>query len=91
MLQKHYAHVCNAASADLIHVLCSSHLCQQQLLCYQGLVVLLATLRNSMHLTVWVVNMCHEQSQVAARAFDLLQFTVKVQQASKLLTSDPSL
>lgn len=61
MLQKRYGHVCNAAAADLIRVLCSSRLCQQQLLRYQGLSALLATLRVSEHpatqsAAVWAVN-----------------------------------
>jgi hypothetical protein len=61
MLQKRYGHVCNAAAADLIRVLCSSRLCQQQLLRYQGLSALLATLQGSEHpaaqsAAVWAIN-----------------------------------
>jgi hypothetical protein len=39
MLQKRGGHVCSAAAADLIRVLCSNSLCQQQILRNQGLQV----------------------------------------------------
>ena len=50
MLHPRFGHICNAAAADLIRVLCSNSLCQQQLLRNQGLRVRLQSWHPSRRL-----------------------------------------